>query len=422
MYNDEYMKTHGSDDMQLADLVYDWDRVGEEPRRSPTVEIDDETLRDGLQSPTITQPRIAQKIELLHKMVELGIQAADIGLPGAGPRAAADVTAIAREIADKRLPISANCAARTMPVDVTPIIEASNKAGIPLEVSLFIGSSPIRQYVEDWSLDHILRTVETAVTYAVEHELPVMIVTEDTTRSRPEPLRQLYRAAIACGARRICCADTVGFATPHATRQLIRFAREIIESSGESIQLDWHGHSDRGLGIANAIAAIDAGADRIHATAIGIGERCGNVPMEVLLVNLRLLGYIDNDLTRLASYCQLVSDACGVPIPHNHPVVGRDAFRTSTGVHAAAVIKAMKKDNEWLIDHVYSSVPAQWVAKSQCIEVGPMSGAANAIHWLESRGYKSDPALVSAIVEKAKHSDHVLEPHEIEALIQRIRQ
>jgi 2-isopropylmalate synthase len=404
--------------MNEQTLIYDWNGVDKEPAASVAVEFDDETLRDGLQSPSVTDPTIEEKIELLHMMVELGIDGVDIGLPGAGPRALEAVTALAREIAEHKLPIAPNCAARTMEADIDPIVEASQKAGCPIEASLFIGSSPIREYVENWTVDKMLERIENSVSYAIKHGLSVMFVTEDTTRANPDVLKRLYTTAVECGARRVCVADTVGHATTHGTKMLVRFIKDVINETGEKVKIDWHGHRDRGLSVANSIAAIEAGANRVHGAALGIGERCGNAPMELLLTNFRLLGYIDNDLSKLSTYCELVSKVCKVPIPFNVPVVGSDAFRTSTGVHAAAVIKAMKKGNDWLANRIYSSVPADWVGRQQAIEVGPMSGASNVTYWLTSHGYEPRDELVETILRTAKDRNQGLTEDEIREIIQ----
>jgi len=400
-------------DWNTAEGGFDWSGVG-------PVALDDETLRDGLQSPSVVDPPIEKKLELLHLMDALGIETADIGLPGAGPRAVEDVRALAAEIAGAGLSIGANCAARTVKADVEPIARISQEVGIPIEACTFIGSSPIRRYAEDWTLEKMLRTSEEAVRFAVEEGLPVMMVTEDTTRARPETLKALYGRAIEWGARRLCIADTVGHATPEGARAVVRFVLdEVVAPSGEDVKVDWHGHRDRGLGVANALAAVQAGADRIHGTALGVGERVGNAEMDLLLVNLVLLGVRDQDLSRLPEYCRVASEACGVPLPHDYPVVGRDAFRTATGVHAAAIAKAERKGDAWLADRIYSGVPASMVGREQEIEVGPMSGLSNVKHWLERHGYDpEDEALCRRIFEAAKSTDHTLTREEIEALMQ----
>ena len=404
--------------MEERDLIHDWNESGERWDKPPfRIQFDDETLRDGLQSPSVRAPAIEDKLHLLHLMDRLGIDTADIGLPGAGPHVVADVTRLAREIADRRLRIKANCAARTLRQDITPVIEISQQAGIPIEVCTFIGSSPIRQYAEDWTVDRMLQHTEDAVTYAVSHGMPVMYVTEDTVRAHPDTLRRLFLTAIRAGARRLCLCDTVGHATPAGVGNLVRFALDVVRESQAEVGLDWHGHCDRGLAVINTIAAIRAGATRVHGCAIGIGERVGNTPMDQLLVNLRLLGWIDNDLSALPEYCERVSSTTGVPVPPNYPVVGRDAFRTGTGVHAAAVIKAYRKGHDWLADRIYSGVPAGLVGRRQEIEVGPMSGESNVVYWLEHRGIEATPERVQAVFRHAKSVDRVLTDAEIHAVL-----
>lgn len=401
-----------------SDLIYDWNRAGGAvfPARG-RVELDDETLRDGLQSPSVKSPPVERKLQILHLMEALGIDSADIGLPGAGPHVVITATRLAREIVDRRMNIRPNCAARTVIADIVPIIEISQKVGIAIEVACFIGSSPIRQYAEDWNLDRMLRLSEEAVSLAAKEGLPVMYVTEDTTRANPDHLRRLYTVALRAGAGRVCVCDTVGHATPNGVRNLIRFVCGLIDEVNPEVKVDWHGHQDRGLGVTNALWALEAGAHRVHACALGIGERVGNTPMDQLLVNLQLLGWIDRDLTRLNDYCAAVSEATGVRIPDNYPIVGRDAFRTGTGVHAAAIIKARKKGDDWLADRVYSGVPAAMVGRRQTIEVGPMSGLSNVQCWLEDHGLEPRPELVDAIFRRAKESDQVLSDEEIQAVV-----
>lgn len=405
------------DDVEQNDLIYDWNTKSKDLITSRRVELNDETLRDGLQSPSVIDPSIEKKIELLHLMDSLGIDSADIGLPGAGPRAVTDVTRLAREIVECKLDVKPNCAARTVRVDIEPIIDISEKVGTPIEACTFIGSSPIRQYAEGWSLEMMLTATEDAVKFATSHGLPVMYVTEDTTRAHPDTIRALYTTAIEAGARRVCISDTVGHATPEGARALVEFICSIIEETGEDVKVDWHGHMDRGLGVINAIAAFEAGADRLHGTALGVGERVGNAPMDQLLVNLQMMGYIDRDLSNLMRYCETASEATGVPIPVTYPVVGRDAFRTATGVHAAAVIKAFRKGDGWLTDLVYSSVSAKMFGREQLIEIGPMSGKSNVVFWLERRGIEATEDRVDRIFNHAKQGNCVMTDEDIMALV-----
>jgi len=402
-----------------SELIHEWNQ-GNDPGDRPAgvVEVADETLRDGLQCPSVADPTIGEKIEMLHLQARLGVHGVDLGLPGAGARVQASVLALAREMVAAKLPMEPYCAARTHKADIEPILDIVQKTGLPIHAATFLGSSPIRHYAEGWDLDRLLRTTDEAVTFAVSHGLDVMFVTEDTTRAKPEMLRQIYTTAIRCGARRICVADTVGYATPQGLARLIRFIRSVVDETGLEIPIDFHGHRDRGLCVANALAAYGAGADRAHGTILGIGERVGNVQLDLLLINLKLLGWLDADLTALPEYCALVSRACGVPIPMNYPAMGRDAFRTATGVHAAAVIKAKKKGDAALADCVYSSIPAAMLGLTQVIEVGPMSGESNVVYWLEQRGYTPDRPLVEHLFRLAKARDRVFETAELEAAIE----
>ncbi|HEY8736690.1 MAG TPA: LeuA family protein [Candidatus Dormibacteraeota bacterium] len=399
------------------DLIYDWNTVDARPRPAHQVTIHDETLRDGIQGPSVRDPEIEVKLRFLHLADQLGVGSIDLGLPGAGPRAVAHVERLAREIRDQRLRITPLCAARTLEVDIRPVVEISQRVGIPIEVAAFIGSSPIRQYAEGWTLEQMVENTRTAVRFARQEQLPVMFVTEDTTRAQPETLRQLFGAAVEEGAGRVAVCDTVGHSTPDGVRSVISHVRHLLDGMNPAIGLDWHGHSDRGLGLINAIEAAVAGADRIHGCALGLGERVGNTHLDLLLVNFKLLGWIDTDLGRLKEMGDVIAEGTGMPIPPNYPVLGRDAFRTATGVHAAAVIKAKRKGDEWLANRVYSGVPADLFGCTQVIDIGPMSGESNVVFWLQERGIEPKPELVRAIVDRAKQGNQLLKESEIYAVV-----
>jgi len=404
--------------MNTSELIYDWNQ-NHPPGLKPIgpVLLNDESLRDGLQSPSVRDPSIPEKIEILHLMEALGINSLNLGLPGAGPRAVEHVIAVAREIVAQKMKIRGNCAARTQENDIRPIAEIVQKTGLPIEAATFIGSSPIRRFTEDWTDDFLLQTTEKAVKYAVSLGLDVMYVTEDTTRCDPETVKRLYATAINCGARAIVICDTAGHATPMGALALVHFVIEqVVKPSGEKIRVDWHGHSDRGLAIANSMAALIAGANCVHGCAIGLGERVGNTQIDQMLVNLKLMDiapWAEQDLTKLKQYCQAVSRATGVPIPANYPVVGDDAFRTATGVHAAAIIKAYRKNDVVLANTVYSGVPSHVFGLEQIIDIGPMSGKSNVLFWLERRGIPATDELVDRIYQRAKTSDHTLTDSEV---------
>ncbi|HEX2310289.1 MAG TPA: LeuA family protein [Vicinamibacterales bacterium] len=395
-------------------LVHDWNLA--EPFNPPPgpILLDDETLRDGLQSPSVRTPTIDEKLRILHLMTDLGIECADIGLPGAGAHVVRDVERLVREIVAEKLPIRPNCAARTVVADIKPIAEIAQRTGLQLEVAAFIGSSPLRQYAEGWTLEFLERSTDEAISFAIKEGLTVFFVTEDTLRADPASLRLLYATAVRAGASRICVADTVGHATPNGARAVVRFALQLLDELGaHDVGVDWHGHDDRGLAVINSIAACEAGATRIHGTGLGVGERTGNAPMDLLLVNLALLGYRPADLAKLPAYCQAVSEATGVPIPAKYPVVGRDAFRTATGVHAAAIAKAARKGDRAAADAVYSGVPASLVGREQEIDVGPLSGKWNVIFWLEKHGLQASEEVVDRILARGKESTTTLTRDEI---------
>ena len=408
---------------RAAGLIFDWNEVNRKGRILPkNASFFDETLRDGLQNPSVVDPGIGDKLKILHLMEELGIHVADVGLPGSSKRAFEDVLRLCQEVVDCKMKIGIACAGRTVVSDITPMIELSQRAGIAVEVYAFIGSSPIRQYVESWDVNLIAKRSAEAIDVAVKAGLPVAYVTEDTTRSRPEVLTTLFRAAIDHGASRLCLSDTVGHATPDGVRNLIQFTKNVVAGTGAEIGIDWHGHNDRGLALENAIWAFEHGADRVHATGLGIGERVGNAQMELLLLNLKLLGQLEGqNLTKLLEYCETIARAVKWEIPISYPLVGRDAFRTGTGVHASAVIKAMAKGDTWLADRIYSGVPASMIGRAQEVCIGFMSGASNVNYWLTSRNIAVDDELVAEILKTAKSLDHMMTDDEVTAVVTRVR-
>jgi 2-isopropylmalate synthase len=409
------------------DLIYPWNEVNYEgrntqkvPQLDSPIELDDETLRDGLQSSSVRIPHIEEKLKILHYMDDLGIHIADVGIPSAGETIKADVHRIAQEVAKNKLKIKLACAGRTLISDMQPIVDIMQATGVDMEAHVFVGSSKIRYFAEDWNLDRMLKATEDTLKFCEKEKLSVMYVTEDTTRAEPRVLKKLYTTAIEAGARRVCISDTVGYATPDGIINVVDFMRKIIWDTGEKVKIDWHGHNDRGLAVSNAIvAARDAGVNRIHGTCLGIGERSGNASIDQIIINFYLLGIYSRDLSALGDYCNYVSKVCGLEIPVEYPAMGRDAFRTSTGVHAAAIIKAMEKtEDKWLADLVYSSVPAHVFGLEQKIEIGPMSGRSNVIFWLKKRNIEVTPEKVTKIMEHAKHSNHLLRDEEILRILQ----
>ena len=328
--------------MDEQGLIYDWNTVDYEIIRDSRdhpheLWFDDETLRDGLQSPSARNPEIEQKLELIDYMEALGIQKVDLGLPGAGPFHVGHIDAMLSHMGKNDYELRPGCAVRTVVSDIEPLVDLQAKHERQIQASAFLGTSPIRQYAEGWTMEKILSTAEKAVTFAVDNDIPVMFVTEDTTRSKPDEIKAVYTRALELGADRICVCDTCGHVTPNGVRKLLSFIQdEVIIDSGfkrRDIEVNWHGHQDRGLGVANNLAAYEAGADVIHGTALGVGERAGNAPLDQTLVNLSLMGVISNDLTMLNQYTRKAHEYVEVALPRNYPVFGEDAFETGTGVH-----------------------------------------------------------------------------------------
>ena len=412
--------------MEEKDLIFDWNAIDYEITREPNnhpheLWFDDETLRDGLQSPSAINPTVEQKIELIDFMEKLGIQKVDLGLPGAGPQHVGHIDSMLSHIKDRGYSLRPGCAVRTLVSDIEPLVNLQSKHETQIQASAFLGTSPIRQYAEGWTMERIMSTAESAVTFAVGNDIPVMFVTEDTTRSNPEDIKKVYTRAMELGADRICVCDTCGHVTPNGVKKLLRFIQdEVIPDSGfkrRDIEVNWHGHQDRGLGVANNLAAYEAGADVIHGTALGGGERSGNAPIDQTLVNLSLMGVVNNDLTSLSQYMKKAHEYVGVALPRNYPVFGEDAFETGTGVHASAVVKAMAKGDHWLADRVYSGVPAGDYGLQQVIRIGHMSGRSNITWWLSQNNYPVDDEIVEYLFEVAKSQIRLMTDSEVHSEI-----
>lgn len=400
-----------------AALIHDWNAAGAPPPPPHRVDVSDETLRDGIQSASARDPAAEVKCELLSHMDRLGVGAASLGMPCTGERGFSDALALARHVRASRLKLEPYAAGRTVLGDIAPIVEVVQRSGQPLVVHAFVGSSAIRQWTEGWDVSFLRRASRKAISFARQEGLEVAFVSEDTTRSTPAHLTALFRTAVDAGASRLVLCDTVGHATPEGARALVTWTRRLLDGWGHpEVRLEWHGHNDRGLALASALAALQAGAHRAHGCGLGLGERSGNTSLELLLLNIRLLGWGPGNLRGLVPYARGVSEALGVAIPRHHPLVGEDAFRTATGVHAAALLKARALGRDWLADRVYSAVPAGALGREQVIEVGPMSGRSNVRAWLEAHGVPATEALCRTLLRAARQSPEVLPDERLRAL------
>ncbi len=402
-------------------LIHDWNTAeGASFAAKREVSLLDDTLRDGLQNAAVRMPTRDEKAEMLGLMAGIGVACVNLGLPGSSRQAFDDARYACEVISQEKLGLGVAVAGRTLEADMHAIVELAEKTGVALEAHAFVGSSAIRWLAEGWDFARVRRMTEAALGVLRRAGLTATFVTEDTTRSRPDVLRELFAMALDAGAARLCLCDTVGHATPDGTRRLVGFTRAFVEKRAPGTAIDWHGHNDCGLALANALAALDAGADRAHATALGVGERVGNVPMELLVMNLALRGRVTVDAKRLAAYCERSTAALGWSVPANYPLIGKNAFRTATGVHAAAIVKA-KRLSDAVADRVYSAVPAGAFGRENEICIGAMSGASNVIFWLEQRGIAATDALVRAVLERARASARVLTDDEILQVVGRVQ-
>lgn len=385
------------------------------PSTRPRPELLDQTLRDGLQSPSVRQPSLAVKCALLEVMAEVGVTRVDVGMPASSPRVWEDAAQLVRRIDDQKLRLTPLVSGRMSEVDLEAIVGLCEGVGHPVASYLFFPTSAIRARAEGWSDREVEQRIAEVLGRGHALGLPLCFVAEDASRTEPERLLRYVSVALDRGASRICLCDTTGALMPGGAARLVELTREhLLRHHAGSVGLDWHGHDDRGLGLATALAAYEAGVDVVHATALGEGERAGNTALELLVANWVLGKLLPSEcLAAVGRYTTAMADALGINISPKHPVVGRDAFRTATGVHARAIQKAALCGESELADLVYTSIPASVLGRSQEICVGACSGHANARHWLHQHGVLLTPELTDRLLAFAKTSDHVLSDDEL---------
>lgn len=400
----------------LPSAPYDWNTPS--TRRRP-VDVGDSTFSDAPQSPSANEPSLAAKRRLLSLMSELGLRSAALGYPGSGPRQFAETLELARELTRTQLPIDASCSARASVKDVGVALDVRERSGLDLELAIALPVSPVRLDAEGISMDRLQESAETSISYARRAGARVVAVLEDAARTPPELLAVLIQHVLSLGATAVRVADTVGHATPDGTRALLRFAADQVRvRHGRPIRLEWHGQQDRGLALANALAAVDTGVDRLYASALGLGERCGTVPLEVLLTNLRITGGWPHTLGALQEYAESAAAAFGVAIAHAHPVIGADAFRSGTGAHATALVKALRAGDRSMADDVASAVPAGLVGAEHRVDVSPVSGLSNVRWWLAQHGYDpGDLVLMRELLLAVKQTQRVATDDELHDMV-----
>jgi 2-isopropylmalate synthase len=399
-----------SSTMHSSDLIYDWNPP---PSGTPKpIQICDETLRDGLQGGVRRTPILPEKLALLAYSDALGLAEAVVGFP-AQEISYQDALSICQGAQQQSLKLSLGLLGRMVDTDVQAIHRIQQASGHPVVAWLFVGCSPIRRYVETRNIDELEQLTRSGIRLAKQLGLPVNYGTEDTARAEPEVVERLFRAAIEEGAETVTICDTVGHLTPPGTQRLVAHFRQFLDQQNLKARLDFHGHNDRGLGVANALAAVAAGIDRIHCTALGVGERSGNTPLDQFLVNLKMQGQWPKDLTPLSHYCQAVARICQMPVPENYPILGTNAFLTQAGVHASTILKAEMRGETDIAALVYSGVNPNLVGLDYGIQVGPHSGLSNVKFLLYRQGIESTEAMLDQILAKARAENRVLSTAEV---------
>jgi len=377
----------------------------------------DDTLRDGLQSVNLVSPNIDEKILLINYMINAGIDVITLSYPAMSKITEQESLIMLKHFTSVRAKVLPDFAARTLIKDIQPIVNLQEKTGIKVQAHLFIGCSALRQHIEKWNIEFIRDRIRESLYFAQQQNLQAVLVIEDGTRTDPTMLSEIVETAILYGAKGICIADTTGYADCAATKKIIEFTKHIVNNN--EIHLEWHGHNDRGLALANALTAIAEGIEVIHATSLGLGERTGNVPFEVLMANLFLYGCLDIDMKSVYEYAKATRKFTKALIAPNHPVVGDNVFTTATGTHAAAMYKAAQTDCG-LVDYVYSSIPAHVLGRKQQFEIGRMSGIASIVGKLIEMGLPQNHTIINEILEKAKKSNAILTQNELDTIIKYI--
>ncbi len=391
-------------------LLYSWNP----PAKSglENVEIEDDTLRDGLQGAFVRKPTVDEKIELFTLSSAIGCQHAVVGFPASSPQEMADSRRIVQAIQERGLKQQPWMLSRALVSDLEPIIALQRESDIPIGAAFFMGTSPLRRVVEKWDWDQVLRNVETAVAYCVENGVPFSLSIEDASRTPPEELRQLIQIGAKANGFSISICDTVGESTPDGAAQLVRFTREEIAKENADTRVLWHGHNDRGMAVANSAAAAEAGARIIGGSFLGIGERTGNAALEQVILYLYQNGATQWRIDHLVNYCEKLSEYTNTPISNEMPLIGSQAFATCTGTHSAAVLKARAISVDYE-DYIFSAVPASKLGLPQNIMIGPTSGLANARHVLQRLELPSDDQAASALLEHAKGKNSWVQHNEI---------
>ena len=387
------------------DFLYSWNALNR--ANISNVKIEDD-IRDALQSVRTVQPLLSERKALLDLSAKVGIQYSFLGFPAASQNETNLVTALVKHIADEKIPIEPVLMARALENDVKRIIEIQNETSYAVAADIFINTSALRLKIEGWTLDTIINKIKKSHHLSVNNNLKYRISLEDSARTAPDSIEILIKEIINLGIKTIVLCDTVGDCLPSGASNLTSFVMDIISKENVDVEIGWHGHNDKGLSLANALASVEAGATIISGTFTGIGERTGNIPLEQIIYILSQNGNQLYDLKYLKPLCDMLSATTKTKIPYSLPIIGKDAFSTSTGTHVAAIYKA-KEFGQSFEDLMYSGVAASDLERRQTLLIGPNSGRSAIIAALEEIQIVATENTVTSILDYCKKQNHCLE-------------
>ena len=375
-------------------LLTDWNE--KKTFKNKSIVIEDDTLRDGLQSALLRIPNYFEKKELVTLAHASRIKYVMLGFPGASEDAYHECRLLVQFIRDMQWPLVPRLLGRANQSDMAAICRLQEETGVPLQADFFINICALRLKVEGWNLATITQMIHQASEQLDRHGVSYSISLEDATRSDTSIIEKMLCTIVNTKAIAIVLCDTVGACLPSGVANLLRFVKKTIAAHNSHIFQWWHGHNDRGLALANALCALDHGIDGISGTFLGIGERSGNICIEQIMLHLNQYYGSAYCLDSARQYCSLLSRYTEYTMPINQPLFGNQSFTTTAGTHIRALEKA-KRFGTGAHDLLYSSVAAHDLGRQQQIMLGPMSGRSAVKSVLEQIGESYDEKKISTL-------------------------
>ncbi|MFX1279673.1 MAG: LeuA family protein [Promethearchaeota archaeon] len=380
---------------ELRDLLIDYNEIALSNYDLPkSIEIWDETLRDGEQSPTVYLT-LDEKIHLAKLMDEIGVKLIAVGFPAVSESEKKIVKTIVNENINNSTILGI---ARPRKDDIDACIDADLK-----EIVIFMPISPIFRKTLKQSEEQQLDQINSALHYAKDNGFKINWVSEDGTRCDFNHLKDVFNAAIEAGAERIVLGDTVGVLTPISTSYLIqRINKEVISPLKKQIPIGIHTHNDFGLAVANTITGVIEGCQYPHTCINGYGERAGNAALEEVATILERLGIKTGiDLTRLPELSEVCEKYFCKPLSQYKPIVGDYAFSHESGLHIAAILAHPL---------TYEPINPHMVGRRRKFYLGKFSGTKSVAYALQQKIKVLDLDIPVEIIRKI--STEVKRKHE----------